>query len=237
MLREFRTIQGRGLSTFDGTTGTAREFYFDDEHWTLRYLVADTGSWLKKHSVLVEANRLGKPDGRRAVISVRLSREELNRDASLDARKPVSQQYEMQRSRRNAWSPYRSIASAAGWGVVAPPGPATDLSGSERDPHLRSSAEIQSGYSILAEDGRVGLVRDFIINDDDWRIPYLVVRRNTFPFGKNVLLPTHRVEGISFRRAGIFVNLARFAIKEAPVYRASKPITSRVEQRLQKHYG
>lgn len=30
-----------------------KEFYFDDKHWTIRYLVADTGNWLTGNKVLI----------------------------------------------------------------------------------------------------------------------------------------------------------------------------------------
>ncbi len=30
-----------------------KEFYFDDHHWVVRYLVADTGKWLAERLVLL----------------------------------------------------------------------------------------------------------------------------------------------------------------------------------------
>lgn len=34
------------LRGIDGDIGTIKEFYFDDRHWTIRYIVANTGNWL-----------------------------------------------------------------------------------------------------------------------------------------------------------------------------------------------
>ena len=43
MLYRAKTLQGYQLHSRDGEIGEVREFYFDDRHWTIRYLVADTG--------------------------------------------------------------------------------------------------------------------------------------------------------------------------------------------------
>jgi len=39
-------LKGYQLRRTEGTIGSAREFYFDDLYWSIRYLVADTARWL-----------------------------------------------------------------------------------------------------------------------------------------------------------------------------------------------
>jgi uncharacterized protein YrrD len=54
MLSKVKTLKGYSLETRDGETiGKVKEFYFDDRHWTIRYLVADTGKWLSGRQVLI----------------------------------------------------------------------------------------------------------------------------------------------------------------------------------------
>jgi len=43
MLGKVKTLIGFKLNCLDGEIGTVKEFYFDDRHWIIRYLVADTG--------------------------------------------------------------------------------------------------------------------------------------------------------------------------------------------------
>ena len=43
----------------DGEIGKVREFYFDDQHWAIRYLVADTENWLAGRQVLISPYALG----------------------------------------------------------------------------------------------------------------------------------------------------------------------------------
>ena len=46
MLNKAKILKGYKLNSRDGEIGKVNEFYFDDHHWTIRYLVADTGDWL-----------------------------------------------------------------------------------------------------------------------------------------------------------------------------------------------
>ncbi|MGK2943574.1 MAG: hypothetical protein ACSLFC_02390 [Desulfuromonadales bacterium] len=39
--------QMKQLQQFDGEIGKVKEFSFDDQHWAIRYLVADTGDWTR----------------------------------------------------------------------------------------------------------------------------------------------------------------------------------------------
>jgi uncharacterized protein YrrD len=40
-------IYGAKLGSTDGEIGHVKDCYFDDQSWTIRYLVADTGFWLR----------------------------------------------------------------------------------------------------------------------------------------------------------------------------------------------
>src|ERR1019366_2899047 len=53
MLSRAKTLKGYKLHSLDGEIGKVKEFYFDDRHWTIRYLVADTGNWLPGRQVLI----------------------------------------------------------------------------------------------------------------------------------------------------------------------------------------
>ena len=53
MLSKAKTLKGYKLDSIDGEIGKVKEFYFDDRHWTIRYLVADTGNWLTGRQVLI----------------------------------------------------------------------------------------------------------------------------------------------------------------------------------------
>jgi len=61
------------------------------------------------------------------------------------------------------------------------------------DPHLRSAREIE-GYAVHAVDGDIGHVEDFIVEDDEWHIAYLVAKTRNWLPGRHVLLVPEWVE-------------------------------------------
>jgi hypothetical protein len=52
MLSKAKTPKGYKVNSLDGEIGKIKEFYFDDRHWAIRHLVADTGDWLAGYSDL-----------------------------------------------------------------------------------------------------------------------------------------------------------------------------------------
>jgi hypothetical protein len=62
MLQNIKELYGRKLAALDGDIGHVKDFYFDDENWVIRYLVADTGSWLTGRLVLLTPHVFGKLD-------------------------------------------------------------------------------------------------------------------------------------------------------------------------------
>ena len=103
------------------------------------------------------------------------------------------------------------------------------------DPHLRSTHEV-NGYHIQAEDGEIGHVDDFIIDDDTWAIRYLVIdTRNWWP-GKKVLVSPQWIERVSWSESKVFVNLFRESIGQSPEYSEESLLTRDYEARLHRHY-
>lgn len=250
MLTPFTHLRGCSLAASDGEIGEVREFYFDDESWSVRYLVVETGSWLNGRRVLIIPDVLGEIDTQGGAIAVKLSQEEVRNSPPIDSDKPVSRQEEEKLHRHYDWNPYW-LGGAAGWSAVAPaamlgaqtgvvatvpPEEAREPRQEERgDPHLRSSGELADRYAFHAQDGEIGRVHDFIVDDEDWCVRYLVARTGLW-FGKDVLLALEWIERIAFESAEIFVNLPRSALKDAPEYDSKSRISRAFEERLHDHY-
>jgi hypothetical protein len=52
-----KDLLGFGIRATDGIIGTVDDLYFDDQDWTIRYCVVNTGSWLTGRKVLTLAPR------------------------------------------------------------------------------------------------------------------------------------------------------------------------------------
>src|SRR5664280_2497397 len=94
LLSKAKTLTGYKLQSLDGELGTARDFYFDDHYWTIRYLVADTGEWLVSRQVLISPHSLAGVFGGQGYISVQLTKVQIEHSPSLNRDKPVSRQFE-----------------------------------------------------------------------------------------------------------------------------------------------
>ncbi len=240
MLSKVKSLKGYKLHSLDGELGKVKEFYFDDRHWTIRYLVADTGNWLPGRQVLVSPYALAGIRQEERQISVDLSKKQIEDSPSLSSDKPVSRQFEesyygyygypVYWEGMLTWGYYPAIERDRNqWKASAQGGKAWDA-------HLRSTHAV-TGYHVQALDGEVGHVEDFIIDDETWSIRYLVVDTQNWWPGKSVLVSPQWIERVSWPESKVFVNLSRDVVKRSPECRQDSPPSREYETELHLHYS
>ena len=106
MLSKAGTLKGFKLDSLDGEIGKVKEFYFDDRHWTIRYLVADTGNWLPGRKVLISPYALVAVNKEEQNIAVNLTKKQIEDSPSLNSHKPVSHQFEQAYYGHFGWPTY-----------------------------------------------------------------------------------------------------------------------------------
>ena len=62
MLKDLSELQGLTIRATDGELGSAKQFYFDDDSWAIRYMVVKTGGWLAGKEVLISQYSILKTD-------------------------------------------------------------------------------------------------------------------------------------------------------------------------------
>jgi len=223
------SLIGYEIRATDGDLGTVDEFYFDDETWTIRYFVVETGNWLSGRRVLISPVAFGKPDPESRKISVNLTCGQVSSSPDIDTKRPVYLQHEAALHEHYQW-PWRGGYGGT-FGTTPLPLPGDDVSveqgtpGSERrdDPHLRSTGQVTS-YHIHATDGEIGHVDDFIVDDENWEIRFLVVdTRNWLP-GKNVLIPPRSITRVEWTDSSVHLNLTRKSIENRPEFISLKTV-------------
>ena len=225
MLRSVKKLIGDKLGASDGEIGHVKDFYFNDQDWAVRYLVADTGSWLPGRQVLISPHSLGRLDETGKVLLVNLTRKQIENSPSIESHKPVSRQYEEEYYRYYGW-PYYWQGDAL-WGMsgfpilelpAEPlPGEPATTSGSQperADAHLRSTQAV-SGYHLQANDGMIGHVCDFMIDAESWAIRLLVIRTGHRLSGKEVRISASQIDRISYEESSVFVSLSRDAVEHS----------------------
>ena len=93
MLRSLRQLYGKKLGGSDGNIGHVRDFYFNDQQWAIRYVVADTGSWLSGRLVLISPHAFGNLHQNCDCLLVNLTRQQIENSPAIESHKPVSRQY------------------------------------------------------------------------------------------------------------------------------------------------
>ena len=104
-----------------------------------------------------------------------------------------------------------------------------------RDPHLRSAREVE-GYHVAANDGEIGHVEDFLIDDRDWAIHLLGVDTGRWLPGRKVVISPAWLRGIEWNRQRIHVDLSRQQIKDSPAYDPALIPDESYLERLATHY-
>ena len=254
MLRTFTNLRDYTIGATDGDIGSVDDVYFDDLSWTVRYLVADTGTWLSGRKVLLSPASLRGFDPAGPRIRTELTRRQVEQSPSIDTQKPVSRQHESEFLSYYGYSPYwtgpfrwGALASPYIAGDVFPPITATpqdtrvaeDLMAREnqsRDEHLRSARAV-SGHGIRATDGDLGHVEDFLIDEQDWAIRYLIVDPRSWWPGAHVLIGTDWIRGVSWEDAVVEVDVSRDAVRNAPPFEPAETFGRDEEARLYGHYG
>ena len=164
---------------------------------------------------------------------------QIENSPSLESDKPVSRQFEEAYYGYYAFPTYWNGPYM--WGsypyIARDPHQWKESARDEKawDPHLRSTHDV-SGRHIEAIDGQIGHVDDFIIDDDNWAIRYLVVDTQNWWPGKKVLVSPKWIERVSWSESKVFVNLSRESIKHSPEYTDDSLLSRDYENVLHRHY-
>ena len=215
-------MKGSAIIARDGAIGEVEDVYFDDEKWTVRYLVVKAGAWLFRRDVLISPISIEKVDEANNQVIVNLTRDQVKNSPDIDTQKPVSRQHETAFMDYYGYpyywgGPYLWGDSAFPATLAMPPAVESQMAAAAArrreyeesyDKHLRSVNEVR-GYHIEAADGEIGHVDDFILDDGDWAIRSIVIKTGGWLSGGKTLLSPQSIERISWTESKMFVNLTR----------------------------
>jgi hypothetical protein len=243
MLWNASRLVGYAIEATDGTIGGIADFFFDDTRWTTRWVVVDTGTWLPGRQVLLSPLWVECVDAATEKLVVGITRRQVEESPDVRTDQPVSRQMEERIYAHYQLPPYWYVPM----GDASTPMPLREPAAREAagakpggepgdgDPHLRSLNEVNQ-YYIHATDGDIGHVDDFLLDECDWSIRYMVVAtRNWWP-GKKVLIAPSWTSEISWSAREVRLDLTRAAIRNSPEYDATATVDRDYEERLHRHY-
>ncbi len=240
MVRPLKELHGFQIEATDGILGRVAGAYFDDDRWTVRYLVVKTGSWLDAREVLISPTVLGAANGQTRTLAARLSKKQVEDSPPIDLERPVSRQQEAEVGDHYGWPAYweRGLWESHVPAIMA----AMQANGNEPappdgdgDPQLRRTREM-IGYHLHAIDGTLGHVEDFIIDDETWTVRYLAVVTSSWWFGGHVLISPRWIRAVRWPERVVDLAVTRDVIKHSPAWKPGYPITQDYEDNLVDYY-
>lgn len=258
MLRSVKDLEGFAIGATDGAIGHVRDLYLDDAWWIVRYLVVDTGTWLRGRRVLISPIAVVDPGWKASMFAVSITREQVRASPDVDTDMPVSRQHELQHLDHYGYPNYWS--GGGPWGAGMYPNallPGYEGFGSSQaaradaeiayaraeaarhrnnDPHLRS-CNAMTGYQVHAPDGDIGHVRDVLVDDETWAVRYFVVDTGHWWLGHNVLIAPQWIDKVSWRDTKVYVRMTRQAVKDSPAYGSAAELDRNQELGIYRHYA
>ncbi|WP_096201127.1 PRC-barrel domain-containing protein [Bacillus sp. FJAT-45350] len=229
----------------DGEVGKIDDFYFEDEKWTVRYIVVNTIPWFPGGKVLLSPISVEKVNIEDEIIYVELTKEQVKNSPDIDFARPVSKQMELDYHHYFGYPYYWSPLGVWGHGSYA-----RDLAtlssdyekeyvDTEVNHHLRSVKEITgavTGYGIFALDDEFGQVKDMIIEDKTWTIRYFMVDTVKWLPSRNVIIAKDWIEEINWSAKHVRVNITKDEVKNSPEFFPDQPIDRKYEKDIYDFY-
>ncbi len=245
MLRSLKELEGYIVHATDGDIGNVVNFLLDDEHWTVRYLVVQTGGpiLLYGRDVLISPISFRQADWSTQRFHLALTMDKVKSSPSIDVDKPISRQHERDYYRYYGYPYYWGYSGL--WGMGTDPGMLAASKWSDvpaepadapGDVHLRSARELR-GYHIQGSDAAIGHVEDFIVDDASFEIRYLVIDTSNWWIGKKVLVAPLWASRVSWSENKVYVDMSRQAVKKSPEWNAGAAVNREYETRLYDYYG
>ena len=194
MLRSLKTLKRFDvLLSNDTELGMAHDFFFDERDWTIKYLIADTGMRFAGRTVLVSADAFCAPEWGREKFIVSLSREQVETSPDIDVYKPIMP------------VEWERLHTHYGW--TATHFGDKSFVRCEKGGHVLQEIMKLVGYHVQGNDGIAGTVDDFIVDDENWKIRYIVVGVKHGLMAKTTLVSPDWVGRINYDEGNVNLDM------------------------------
>lgn len=224
MMISYKQLKHFSLHATDDDIGGCKDILFDDQDFVVRYLVADTNTWLPlSRKVVISPISVTKVDVENENIHISMTSQTLKDSPSIDEHKPVSRQYEETLFKYFGYG-YYWIGPGA-WGDFAHPTELADADmakamqeeqAANPENHLRACGEV-NGYEVATTEDNVGHVTDFIFDAKSWAMRMLIIDTNNWlPGGKKLVVLPRDIEKIDWSSHKVNVKLSHDELMEKP---------------------
>jgi uncharacterized protein YrrD len=250
----FSDLKKLKLKARDGEFGKVTDLFFDDRHWKVRFIVVSCGDWLEKKEVLISPLAIQRFDFENRILEVNCTKSEINMSPDIETHPVVSQLHEAEYFDAYGWPPRwegvgvwamgpyglragnRTVRSTVNGTVENQDAP---VKPNVTDVHLRSERELK-GYRVEAHHEQCGQVKEFLFDDKQWVIHYLILKTRNWIPSHSVLIFRDWIKEIDWRTRKLKVDRSKDEIRKAPQfeYGARQVALSRNDERkIFHHFG
>lgn len=226
------------VEAIDGETGRVDDLYFHRGEWHIRYLLLRVAFEPEYRRVLLSTYSVQEVLTDRHVITLNLTRQQIRNSPETNVSQPISRPHEIELNQYYGW-PADWLAAEQD---VTPTG---ELSGrAERQQAgdieeytgaaLQGCDEVTGVFRIQANDGEIGKITDFIVDDESWLLRYVIAEYADSRTGY-VILATDMVERIDWVDGHFYVDAFVKTIREIPDYDPAVPFQKQ-QERLRAYY-
>ncbi|MBK9474408.1 MAG: PRC-barrel domain-containing protein [bacterium] len=101
---------------------------------------------------------------------------------------------------------------------------------------LRSLKDLEN-YDLLATDGEIGTVVNFLLDDESWTVRYLVAEANGFSGGRDVLISPISFKAAEWDTRCFRLNLTREKVRNSPGIDTDLPVSRQHEIDYHRYFG
>jgi sporulation protein YlmC with PRC-barrel domain len=94
-----------------------------------------------------------------------------------------------------------------------------------------------SGFSIEATDGKIGVVSDFLFDDTNWKLRWLVIESGSWLDDRRVLVHPSSITSVDIACRTVLLNLTRDQVEKSPGLDKDAPVSQQYEYNLYGYYG
>ena len=182
----------------DGAAARVVDVLLDDQSWHVRYLVVRLGGRLSLWDVLLKPDAVMHAAWTERKLHVPFTRREVEQLPDVQTDPPVAYVQELQTTWFAPWETGPTVP------VVL-----------QGDPHVRTM-RVVTGYRVMASDGQVGHVTEFIIDDQSWTVRYVVVDTGRLLPGLRILIAPTWVQAISWEDRLVRLSASRKELERSP---------------------
>jgi uncharacterized protein YrrD len=93
------------------------------------------------------------------------------------------------------------------------------------------------GFSVEANDGKIGTVSDFLFDDSTWKLRWLVVDTGSWLLDRKVLVHPSAIDKVDTPAQAVLVKLTRDQVQKSPGIATDEPVSRQMEYSLYGYYG